>query len=322
MAVPTIDISAFLKQGDEDGKSKAIRQITEACCEYGFFQIMNHEVSLELMERCLDLSRTFFNSSDEEKQKSSPRFDGPLPAGYSRQPSHSPDKNEYLLVFPPGSDFNVYPQNPPRFREAMEEVFEELKKVGMLLEGIINECLGMPPDVLKEFNDDRSWDFMVALRYFPASESEDNGITEHEDGNCFSFVIPDQVGGLQVRHDGAWIPVVPTPGTIVFNIADVIQIGFDCVETWKVLSNEKFKSGTHRVVRTKGKSRYSLVFFYNLHGDKWVEPLAQFTKEAGEAPKYRGFVYKDYQQLRVRNKTHPPPCPQDAINISHYAITH
>lgn len=88
----------------------------------------------------------------------------------------------------------------------------------------------------------------------------------------------------------------------------------------KVLSNKKFKSATHRVVRKGEKSRYSFAFFHNLNGDKWVEPLPQFTKEIGESPKYRRFLYKEYQELRTRNKTHPPSRPEDIINLTHYAI--
>lgn len=88
----------------------------------------------------------------------------------------------------------------------------------------------------------------------------------------------------------------------------------------KVLTNEKFKSATHRVVRQKGRSRHSYAFFYNLQGDRWVEPLSEFTKEIGEPPKYRGFFYKDYQNLRMRNKTHPPSRPEDVIHVTHYSI--
>ena len=65
---------------------------------------------------------------------------------------------------------------------------------------------------------------MTALHYFPASDIEDNGITEHEDGNCITFVLQDEVEGLQVRKNGQWIPVVPAEGTIVVNIGDVIQV--------------------------------------------------------------------------------------------------
>lgn len=90
---------------------------------------------------------------------------------------------------------------------------------------------------------------------------------------------------------------------------------------FQVLSNKKFKSATHRVVRSEERSRFSYAYFYNLQGDKWVEPLSQFTKEIGEPPKYRGFQHKEYQQLRMRNKTHPPSRPEDVINISHYEIS-
>jgi len=74
-------------------------------------------------------------------------------------------------------------------------------------------------------------------------------------------------------------------------------------------------------VRTEGRSRYSYAFFYNLQGDKWVEPLSQFTKDIGQPPKYRGFLYEEYQQLRMRNKTHPPSRPEDVVHITHYAIS-
>ncbi|KAJ0049350.1 hypothetical protein Pint_15215 [Pistacia integerrima] len=310
-SIPTVDLSPFFRENDEDGKKKAIEVIREACSTYGFFQIVNHGVPPTLLCRALELSKTFFGYSDEEKLKSSPGSGAPLPAGYSRQPLHSPDKNEYLLMFPPSSTFNVYPENPPEFKEVLEEVFSHLTKTCSLIESIVNECLDLPPNFLKEYNHDRSWDFMAALRYFPATEAENNGITEHEDGNCVTFVFQDQVGGLEVKKNDQWIPVTPAQDTIVVNLGDVIQ----------VLSNNKLKSATHRVVRVKGKSRYSYAFFYNLQGDKWVEPLPQFSEDIGEPPKYRGFLYKEYQALRMRNKTHPPTKPEDVIHITHYATT-
>ncbi|XP_059643255.1 flavonol synthase/flavanone 3-hydroxylase-like [Cornus florida] len=311
-SIPTVDLSPFFRDGgdDEDGKKAAMDIIGKACSDYGFFQIVNHGVPLALMTHAMELSKSFFDCSAQEKLKSSPGPGAPLPAGYTKQPEHSPDKNEYFLMFPPGSSFNVFPKNPPQFREVLEEMFSHLAKTGEVVESIINRCLGLPPNFLREYNHDRSWDFMAALNYFPATETEHTGVSEHEDGNCITFVLQDEVGGLEVRKDGEWIPVVPEVGTLVVNVADVIQ----------VLSNQKFKSATHRVVRPKGSRRHSFAFFYNLQGDKWVEPLSRFTKEIGEPPKYRSFFYKEYQELRMRNKSHPPSKPEDVIHISHYAI--
>lgn len=308
--IPTVDLSPFFTDGDESGRKKAKEIIAEACANYGFFQIVNHGVPLDLMNQAMDLSKTFFSYSDEVKRESSSGPDAPLPAGYNKQPDHSLDKNEYVLMFPPESPFNVLPTNPPGFRKALEEMFTYFVKTGHILEGIVGECLGLPSNFLKEYNDDRSWDFMVTMRYLPATETDNNGITEHEDGNLITIVHQEDVGGLEVCKDGEWIPVIPSKGTLVVNISDVIQ----------VLSNKKFKSATHRVVRPKGRSRHSFVFFYNLQGDKWVEPLPQFTQDIGIKPKYKGFLFKDYQALRMRNKTHPPSNPKDIVRITNYEI--
>ncbi|XP_020234581.1 flavonol synthase/flavanone 3-hydroxylase [Cajanus cajan] len=308
--IPVVDLSPFLRE-DEDSKKKAMEVITQACSEYGFFQIVNHGLSLDLIKEALQLSKTFFDYSYEEKSKSSASSGALFPPGYNRRPPHSPDKNEFLLVFPPGSSSNVFPPNPPNFRIVLEEMFVQMSKMGVLLESIINECLGLPTNFLKEFNHDRSGDYMVAFHYFPAaSKNENNGITDRQDSNCITLAIQDGVGGLQIRKNGEWIPVVPTEGAIVVNVGNIIQ----------VLSNKKFKSATYRVVRTEGRSRYSYAFFHNIIGDKWVEPLSQFTKDIGEPPKYRGFLYKDYQELRMKNKINPPSRPEDVIQITHYAI--
>ncbi|KAL0285662.1 UNVERIFIED_CONTAM: Flavonol synthase/flavanone 3-hydroxylase [Sesamum angustifolium] len=316
MDIPTVDLSPFFTNGGDDEDEKkaaaaAVDIIKQACSDHGFFQVVNHNVPLDLMSRAMQLSKTFFAFPAEEKLKYSPAAAAPLPAGYSKQPDSSPDKNEYILMFQPQSGFNVLPSDPPDFRDVVEEMFIHLRQTGEVIEKIVNDCLGLPPGFLKQYNQDRSWDFMVALRYFPATETENVGLTEHEDGNCITLVVQDEVGGLEVKKDGNWIPVVPCPGAIVVNLGDVIQ----------VLSNKKFKSATHRVVRSRERSRHSFAFFYTLEGDKWVEPLPEFTRGIGEAAKYRGFIFKDYQALRMRNKTHPPSRPEDAITIAHYAIS-
>lgn len=187
MAVPTVDLSPFFSDGDGDG----------------FFQITNHGVPRHLITQSIQLSRIFFALPDQEKLKYSPgSAASSLPAGYSKQPPQSPDKNEYLLMFPPQSGFNILPNNPPDFANVLEEIFESFSKTGELIEGIVNDCLGLPADFLKAYNDDRSSDVMVALSYYPATEAEDNGLTEHGDPNCISFIIQDEVGGLEMKKDG------------------------------------------------------------------------------------------------------------------------
>ncbi|KAF0890772.1 hypothetical protein E2562_004261 [Oryza meyeriana var. granulata] len=319
-ALPVVDLAPFLTTGDEGGiaRATATGAVREACREYGFFRVVNHGVPAELMARVLELSAAFFALPDEEKAKvrSVEGSEAPLAAGYARQPAHSADKNEYLLAFDPQLGFNRYPHKPTGFRldlkalvscDTIANILDP--PVGVLIQEILNECMGLPPGFLKEYNGDRSFDFMAALRYFPATAEENNGISEHQDGNCITFVLQDGVGGLEVLKDGAWVPADPVEGSIVVNLGDVIQ----------VLTN-KMKSATHRVVRKPAAHRHSLAFFFNIHGDKWVEPLPEYTEKIGEAPRYGRFLYKEYQLLRMRNKTHPPSRPEDVVDIKHYAI--
>ncbi|KAF9591044.1 hypothetical protein IFM89_001254 [Coptis chinensis] len=224
--IPTIDLSSFFNEGNEDGKKEVIDIISHACSEYGFFQIVNHGVPPSLMTRALEVSKMFFEYPLEEKLKSSPTPDAPLPTGYSVQPKHSADKNEYLLMFPPGSTFNVFPDQPAELRKVMEDIFSHFSKAALLVETILNDCLGLPPKFLQEYNKDRSWDFMAVLRYLPGAIDKENnniGLTEHQDGNCITFVLQDEIGGLEVLKNGEWIPVVPTEGSLIVNLGDVIQ---------------------------------------------------------------------------------------------------
>ncbi|KAH0749652.1 hypothetical protein KY290_028884 [Solanum tuberosum] len=241
--VPTVDLSPFFREGYEDKKRKIVDTISKACCEYGFFQIVNHGVPLDLTSQALKVSKSFFESPTEAKLKCSPLPNVPVPAGYNKKPNPSYEFSEFLIMLPPGSDFNIFPDNPPQFREVMEELFSQFMKIGMVVERILSECLGLPSCVLEEFNNDRSWDFLIALFYLPATEKERIGSNPHKDFSCFTIVLQNEVAGLEVQKDGEWILIAPQPDALVVNIGDALQ----------VLTNDKFKSPRHRVVRPNGR---------------------------------------------------------------------
>ncbi|KAJ8560534.1 hypothetical protein K7X08_022394 [Anisodus acutangulus] len=105
----------------------------------------------------------------------------------------------------------------------MEELFSQFLKIGMVVERVLSECLGLPPCVLKDFNSDRSWDFLIALFYLPATEKERIGASSHKDVSCFTIVLQDEVARLEVQKDGEWILIAPQPGALVVNIGDALQ---------------------------------------------------------------------------------------------------
>jgi len=69
--IPLIDRSPIAKtlHPSSDKVSAVVREIGNACEEWGFFQVINHGVPLEKRQRIEDVSRKFFAQSLEEKRK-------------------------------------------------------------------------------------------------------------------------------------------------------------------------------------------------------------------------------------------------------------
>lgn len=98
------------------------------------------------------------------------------------------------------------------------------------MESILTDRMGLPPNFIKKYDEGRKTDIMVALRYFAAMMEEDdagngtNGLAEHQDGSCISFIFQDDVGGLEVLRHRKWIQADPSEGSIVVNVGDIVQV--------------------------------------------------------------------------------------------------
>ncbi|CAL0307588.1 unnamed protein product [Lupinus luteus] len=65
--LPIIDLVGLY--GDPDTRASTLRQISEACHEWGFFQVVNHGVSHDLMDMARETWRKFFDLPMEVKQQ-------------------------------------------------------------------------------------------------------------------------------------------------------------------------------------------------------------------------------------------------------------
>ena len=71
--IPTIDISALLKNLNSNKSKKIIKKIERACVEVGFFQIINHGISKKQLLRISNIGNKFFKSSKQNKIKLAPK---------------------------------------------------------------------------------------------------------------------------------------------------------------------------------------------------------------------------------------------------------
>ncbi|KAJ6677452.1 PROTEIN DOWNY MILDEW RESISTANCE 6 [Salix viminalis] len=111
---PVIDL------GCED-RSQIVRQIGDACEHYGFFQVINHGVSLEAVEKMLGVARDFFSLPVEEKLKlysDDPTKTMRLSTSFNVNKETVHNWRDYLRLhcYPLDTYVPEWPSNPPPFR--------------------------------------------------------------------------------------------------------------------------------------------------------------------------------------------------------------
>ena len=76
--IPTINISSLVKYGYHCNKSvKTINKIKKACINIGFFQVTGHGISQKNIREICNVGNKFFNSSEKNKKKLSPKIWNP-----------------------------------------------------------------------------------------------------------------------------------------------------------------------------------------------------------------------------------------------------
>lgn len=125
-SIPIIDLSVDhnIQEGiTHDGPSPLVDKISQACEEYGFFQIINHGVPQELCKRTLAAIADFFSLPPQERSQF-------FTTDYTKQVKI---KNYYLKFegqenvtmwsetfghpWDPTGDFaSLLPENPPQYR--------------------------------------------------------------------------------------------------------------------------------------------------------------------------------------------------------------
>ncbi|MBA0606025.1 hypothetical protein Godav_018544 [Gossypium davidsonii] len=295
--IPVIDMSVSGTGGIE----KLASEIGNACRKWGFFQVINHGVPLELRQRVEKVAKAFFDLPIEEKGKA--KRDDLNFTGYHDE-EHTKNVRDWKEVFdmliedptflPASPDpddeeirtySNKWPENPPEFRETCQEYCREVEKLAFKLLELISLSLGLPANRLSDFFKHQTG--MLRLNYYPPCPSPALalGVGRHRDGGALTVLAQDDVGGLQIRRqsDGEWIPIKPIPNAYIINIADALQV-------W---SNDLYVSAEHRVVVNSEKERFSIpLFFFPSHYVK-VKPLEELVNEQNPA-KYKEYSWGKY----------------------------
>ncbi len=305
--VPVIDIAPFL-EGTPLGVEQVAKQIAHACEEIGFFQITGYGVSEELIEAVYNVSRQFFDLTDERKAVAAqPAPDqvrgwtavgkeglsysldavapGDLKEKMDMGPFDVPD-DEYHTGPAAGPHFapNVWPDALPEMRSLWERYFTEMSEVSRQVMRIFAVGLGLDIEYFEDKIDKHISMFRV-LNYPDQPEPPLDGqfrAGAHSDYGSLTLLRQERrPGSLQVKtKSGEWFDVPVVKGALVVNIGDLMA-------EW---TNDRWVSTLHRVINpsrdeANDSRRISLVFFHQPNYDAMISCLSTCLRP-GEEPKH------------------------------------
>ncbi|XP_023748533.1 jasmonate-induced oxygenase 2 [Lactuca sativa] len=290
MNIPVIDMTGLITSREE-----TMKQISEACREWGFFQLVNHGVGIELVDSVREIWREFFHEPMEVKQKyaNTPKTYEGYGSRLGVEKGAILDWSDYYYLNYLPLCRTKWPAHPPSLRELMEEYTNEILKLGAVLLKVFSMNLGLKEDALQKAFGGKEVGACLRANFYPKCPQPDLtlGLSSHSDPGGMTFLLPDeQVFGLQIRKDNQWVAIRPARHAIIVNIGDQLQ----------VLSNSIYKSVEHRVVANPDKQRLSLAYFYNPKNDILIQPISELITLKTPAL-YPPMTFEEYRRF-IRTK--------------------
>ncbi|CAN1256887.1 S-norcoclaurine synthase 1 [Linum perenne] len=280
--IPVIDMAKLGCNGDDADEESA--KLHSVCKDWGFFQVINHGVTEEVMQRMKADVEEFFKLPLQEKMSCAqlPNAIGLEGYGHSFVSSdeHKLSWGDILFIqsLPAnGRNMRFWPTAPSSFRASFEQYSSELEKLVFTLLNYMAINLGLEPEKLLTLFKDGTQG--VGMNYYPPCKESTK------------VMVNDDVPGLQIRKDGKWIPIVPIPGAFIVNVGDMIEI----------MSNGEYKSIEHRAMVNPDKERVSIATFHGLNMKYLVRPIPELINEKKQA-KYQSISREEYLKIVLSSK--------------------
>ena len=308
-SVPVIDMA--------DLEAAASRlAIDRACREWGFFQVVGHDIDASLTGGILAAAHEFFAQPADAKRAILRDADNPW-GYYDKELTKNRQDWKEVFDFGPADGHRIKPRWPAvplrlSFEPVVRAYYASCKALAMRLLAIVAGNLGVGAKALAQPFDGSHSSFLRLNHYPPqplgrASADERRlGVGEHTDSGALTVLLQDDRPGLEVLRDERWHLVQPTPGALVINLGDMVQV-------W---SNDGYRAATHRAITHAQQERYSVPFFLNPSYETLYAPLPTTVTTIRPA-RYRPICWREFRTLRAAGDYADLG---EEIQIAHYRI--
>ncbi|KAL9323857.1 hypothetical protein ACSQ67_008714 [Phaseolus vulgaris] len=278
LEIPVIDMHNLLSA---ESKSLELEKLHLACKDWGFFQLVNHGVSISLLEKVKLEIEEFFNLPMSEKKKfwqNSEHMEG-FGQAFVVSEDQKLDWADlyYMITLPKHLRMpHLFPKLPHPFRHTLEVYSQEIKDLALVIIAHMGKALKIEEKEIKGLFEDGIQ--MMRMNYYPPCPQPDKviGLTPHSDSIGLTILLQlNHVEGLQIRKDGLWVPVNPFPNAFI------------------ITTNGIYKSIEHRATVNAEKERVSIATFYSPNEDGVVGPASSLISEE-TPPRFRSIGVKDY----------------------------
>lgn len=281
-SIPVIDLSNW-------NDPKVADMICDAAEKWGFFQIVNHGIPLEVLENVKEATYRFFRSPADEKNKhskdNSPSNNVRYGTSFTPKAEKALEWKDFLSLFYVSEEeaAAIWPS------ACRDEALDFMKQSEFVVRRLLQALMkGLN---IHEIDEARESLLMgskrINLNYYPKCPEPELtvGVGRHSDVSTLTILLQDLIGGLYVKklNSDEWVHVPPIAGAIVINVGDALQI----------MSNGRYKSIEHRVIANGNNNRISVPIFVNPRPNDIIGPLPEVLA-SGEKPIYKQVLYSDY----------------------------